>query len=301
MSNRMMNQRRSGARAGFSLVELLVVIAIIALLVSVLLPALGIAREEARVAKCGNGLREISKYTQMYRRDSKGENLWYYHLPINYQYGGVNVLTPWVLGGFKAPSPQAPYENADSALYPTTIRPLNEYVKRDTRPDEILDLYICPTDRSWNTALIGSEGPYVPEEEQVGSWQANGSSYTLNTRFMQGYTWPPGDFFPLSEDELARYTETIRRNAYGGHGDGASRLIQWMEQGCYSAFYRAGPNQAESQAHPLRRGWHRRFSKWSIAFGDGHVEFRYVDTRVAHGAGYTIWDPRHPNGGGAIE
>ena len=51
---------------GFTLVELLVVVAIIALLVSLLLPALGSAREIARRAMCANNMKNILTGSQLY-------------------------------------------------------------------------------------------------------------------------------------------------------------------------------------------------------------------------------------------
>jgi prepilin-type N-terminal cleavage/methylation domain-containing protein len=146
---------------GFTLIELLVVISVIALLIGIVLPALGTSRETARRAKCLANLRSIGQGFMMYLRDSK-------------------EIFPRVRPLHNSGTTGEPNSN-DPSLLDLLSEYLDAEVPRRSDPNDpnspfiVSDPYRCPSDRP------GASGQAV--------WESDGSSYE----------YPPGLFMLLGE------------------------------------------------------------------------------------------------------
>jgi prepilin-type N-terminal cleavage/methylation domain-containing protein/prepilin-type processing-associated H-X9-DG protein len=200
-------------RRGFTLVELLVVIGIIALLISILMPALAKVRDQAARTKCLANLRQLSTAWFMYASENKGKLV------------GAETDTPgcWVEGGpapetitrgelyrflntpevYKCPVDTIDrvrsysingYLNGHWATYPsvTTLGTVK-------RSSEIL-LFIEELDyRGWNIGSFVVEDPFIFVDYPP-SWHMRGATMTFVDGHGEAWTWVDKRTWELREN-----------------------------------------------------------------------------------------------------
>ena len=126
-------------RKGFTLIELLVVVSIIALLVSILLPALSKAREQAKRAVCLSNVKGLGTATVMYATDNDD---WLMPHPSCWSDPWADVR---VIGHPSNPSWWFGYPEYPTQSYHE--RPGGLYNKYTDQPY----LLGCPSDRLWGS------------------------------------------------------------------------------------------------------------------------------------------------------
>ena len=165
-----------GKVSGFTLLELLVVVTIISLLMSMLLPALGAAREAAKGIYCSSNIRQLQLANSQYSMDhrdtwpGRGDN------SVNDDYD--NTLCSWV-----------PCGDARDSRFNIKKGVLFPYIKNPT-------LYRCPSDPA-------------PSNGQI-SYSINANIYSTNVALPSvrpTITYPKPEKFTTQTDRLVIFVD----------------------------------------------------------------------------------------------
>lgn len=176
-------------KSAFTLIELLVVIAIVALLMAILFPAMGRARESARRAQCANNLRQHGIAWHLYLDDHNE------CFPKNADPPSDTQCTTYVFGG----------KRGMILNYPASTRPLNRYLDVT---DTSAEVFHCPDDA-----------------KPTGSWTitifvAYGNSYYFNVSIsaLQNPFRSPRPLRTITSPHSKVFLETCRVGNTPGHG-----------------------------------------------------------------------------------
>lgn len=230
-------QSRPERSPAFTLMELLVVVAVLALLLSLLLPALARSKAEARKARCLSNLRQVAVAIELYTTDNEQR------FPLNYDgLAGREWVPNWAYGNM---ADLADRRDADSLADPARTL-LAPYLK-DHR------LYKCPADKTdavRSVSLNCRVNPVRLKEEPRWLWGA-GTNYPIFRRTQDLFA--PGLTYTVLDEEEAMindgYFAVDLSNTGEPTGEGTPVPLVIVD-------------------FPARR--HTKGAV--VAFGDGHVE-----------------------------
>ncbi|MCA9243535.1 MAG: prepilin-type N-terminal cleavage/methylation domain-containing protein [Phycisphaerales bacterium] len=272
-------------RGGFTLIELLVVVAIIALLISILLPSLAGAREQAKQVKCLSNLKNIATGTQTYAvDDGKGllmpvqrknaepvSNGPLARTAIWFISGGRSAVEPfnhaagqdWILGDEWG----AKTRPLNRLMYPTGSFEENLIGDPATSPKNgpafDLTAFECPSDTGY------PDSRFVDDIDRLSRgkvcYNIFGNSYRSS---LAGLFWGGGQRDRFSIGAFGQKLEDLPN---------VSQLVMMGEPTWFNMIHLDDGSDIDPI---LLYGWHKKLRQDGLAFCDGSARVTYASTQV---------------------
>jgi prepilin-type N-terminal cleavage/methylation domain-containing protein len=227
---------RVGTTRGFTLIELLVVIAIIAILASMLLPALSKAKDKAKTTQCFSNMRQLGIATHMYAEDNKdcvpGD-------AFNQGYFFATMLAPYV----------SKVSIEGNKVYDVIL--LNSNYAR-------IPVYQCPSFRSTKSTTVPFTLHYTINSIDFGQYSANKTYSPAPYQKLMG--------LPVGSARIAYFAE-INSNGPFGPRDFAGWNIWEPTDPAFD--YQSRPN---TDPRMIKADDKRHVGATAISFLDGHSE-----------------------------